>query len=162
MIEDYVLSVPNINYIQMRGWCGPTAMRVSLACQGKIYSQKRLARLIEADHNDGCDPNDFLRAAQGLGHRGYFRTNCALSDISECVQEGVPPIIGMHTPEGGDHWVTGLGFRNGLFFYADPQFGEVRKMHQGLFNERYWFGCYDLQPTCKNHIFEKGMIVIRK
>ena len=146
----------------MRGWCGPTAMRVSLACQGKIYSQKRLARLIEADHDDGCDPPDFIMAARQLGHTGHFEENCSLEDILKYVHQGIPPIIGMHTPEGGDHWVAGLGFKNGLFVYADPQFGEVRKMHRGLFNERYWFGCYDLQPTCKNHIFERGMIIIQK
>jgi len=146
---------------QEDGWCGPASMQMVLAYYGLKKPQAELAELMRATSDDGCDPPDFVRTAEQLGFAAEFKTGYTLQGLEELVKENVPPIVGWHSPTGGDHYSVVTAFEGDLMFYADPQFGATRAISKYFF-EKVWIGCYDLEPKSEKDYFEKGVIIIRK
>lgn len=147
--------------LQKTGYCGAVSPKMVIEYYGKRVSQEGMAKLIGTTHEDGCNPEDIVRGAEKVGFPTEFQTDFSIPELEDLIRQDIPPIVGWHTPEGGDHYTVVIGFDKNLLYHADPQFGAMRKIYKPLF-DRLWIGCYDLEPTKRKDYFDRGVIIIRR
>lgn len=142
---------------QSEGYCGPTSLKMVLAHYGINASEDELARLANASREDGCDPEDLVRAAKSFNLNAIYTQNNTIETLEEEVKKNTPVIVGWFSDE--PHYSVIVGFNNGHVVYADPEFGEIKNMSKIEFISK-WFDFYAYPPKNGADLIIRSMIVI--
>lgn len=73
--------------------CGAASLQAVLSYWGKDLREGVLMELLNTTSDNGTNPNDIVRVAQGLGFNASLELGLTIEDLASSVYNGVPVII---------------------------------------------------------------------
>lgn len=141
------------------GYCGPACLKMVLEYFGVKKSERELVRLTGATQTNGIGAKGLLKAARGIGFRGFVKDYATFVDLrTYAVRRKIPVIVDWFSEDDG-HYSVVMGIDRKRIVLADPEFGRRRAFPLSVFR-RVWFDYVPDAPRRKNDFVIRRMIAV--
>jgi len=122
---------------QLKGYCGPAALKIVFDYYGVIKSQEEWAKLSGATHKDGVQNDRMFRAIKAAGFSYKVLKEASFDDIRRLIKEN-KTVIAIWWSGGGGHYSPIVDISEKTITLADSELGRFRRMGLKKF-DHLWF-----------------------
>lgn len=146
---------------QKTGFCGPTALKMTLDYYGVKASAEKLAELSGCTPEKGVGAEGILKAAKHFGLNGFVKDLADFKDIETYVKEKKVPLIvdWFSTDEG--HYSIVVDIDDNFIYLRDPLYRSIQKMERVIF-KRVWFDFSSDFLRSKDDLILRRIIVVSR
>ncbi|MFA5831228.1 MAG: peptidase C39 family protein [Candidatus Paceibacterota bacterium] len=132
--------------------CGPASLQMALDFFGVFEGEKRLAKELHTDNEEGTQPKWMMEAAEKRGFHCYEEINATLDDACFFLERKLPVIVYFLEPSENEiHYSIITGIEKGTVTLNDPWNGEGYRMSEQEFIGRW---------HCKDGRHERWLMAI--
>jgi ABC-type bacteriocin/lantibiotic exporter with double-glycine peptidase domain len=143
---------------QSRGYCGPASLKILLSHYGIRMSEGHLARLTNASREKGTRVEGLVSALRSLGFKAEYQDNCSMPVLERELSQR-PAIVNWFLGDEG-HYSVVIGYNRREIIYADPFFGEIKRMPKKRFLAK-WFDYNGEVPKDQSDFILRRMITAK-
>ena len=149
---------------QPYGYCGLTCLKMVLNYHGVKVSEDEIAELMGGVSRErGVRAEQIIETARGFGFESFLRDNCSIGYAAREIRDKCPIIFNWFPPEiNVGHYSVAVGVDDNSIIYAEPLFGDIRRMTLKFFDDNWFDFEGDIPPENPDDYIQRRLIFVRR